>query len=83
MQPHVVAWLVAGIFTMLTVFYSVREVIKHLSNYNIPALQRSTVGRLDGTILCLCLCLAISCDLLTLTLFEHRSECSSCRQSTP
>eukprot|EP01052_Picozoa_sp_SAG31_P008305 SAG31_NODE_417_length_15907_cov_6.901759_8_plen_438_part_00 len=43
MQPHEVAWLVAGIFTIFTVFFSLREVTKHLQNYNIPILQRSTV----------------------------------------
>lgn len=38
-RPQDTAWFVAAVFTLLTVVYSLREVIKHLQNYTLPQLQ--------------------------------------------
>lgn len=40
-RPHEAAWFAAGVFTMLTVTYSLREVTKHMQNWLLPALQKN------------------------------------------
>ncbi len=43
LRPHDVAWLVASIFTAMTVFMSVREIRLHLVNYSSPPLQKHII----------------------------------------
>ena len=43
LRPHDVAWLVASIFTTMTVGLSVREIRSHLVNYSSPPLQKHIV----------------------------------------
>ena len=43
MKPHSVAWLVAGVFTVLATAFTSRETIAHLRNYRIPLLQRNII----------------------------------------
>ena len=43
LRPHDVAWLVASIFTAMTVTLSVREIRLHLVNYSSPPLQKHIV----------------------------------------
>ena len=38
-RPQDTAWFVAFIFTLLTVLYSLREIVKHLQNFSLPKLQ--------------------------------------------
>ena len=40
-RPQDTAWIVAFVFTLLTVLYSLREIVKHLQNYTLPKLQRN------------------------------------------
>ena len=43
MRPHDVAWIVASIFTMMTVALSGREIRKHLENYSSPRVQKHII----------------------------------------
>jgi hypothetical protein len=38
-RPQDTAWFVAAVFALLTVVYSLREIIKHLQNFTLPQLQ--------------------------------------------
>ena len=42
-RPQEAAWFVAGVFALLTVQYSFREITKHLQNYRLPLLQKNIV----------------------------------------
>jgi hypothetical protein len=42
-RPQDTAWFVAFVFALLTVVYSLREIIKHLQNFSLPELQTNIV----------------------------------------